>query len=162
MWVDCAAAVLYGLGLALVLLAHWRHGWRSRRQGAFSVAWKVALLPIAAGACDLLENLGVIFAARVDGQPGAVAVDTWAASLIATVGVTKWVLVWLTLLALTLTLYGVVRFRKLELPIGTSPMPHRWSLPRPTLPWARRCACRAVASARRPSRGARRVSGETG
>ncbi len=115
MWVDCAAALLYGLGLALVLLAHWRHGWRSRRQGAFGVAWKAALVPVAAGACDVLENLGVIGAVRVEGQPGAVSLDSWAASLIATAGITKWILVWLTMLALTLTLYGVFRFRKLEL-----------------------------------------------
>lgn len=114
MVIDSFGALLYGVGLALVLLAHWRRGWRSRRQGAYSVAKWVALVPIAAGAFDLIENILIWSNARVHGK-GPVALSTWAALFISTAGITKWILVWAALLAVALTLYGVWRFRCLQL-----------------------------------------------
>ena len=139
MLIDSVAAAVYGLGLALVLLAHWRQGWRSRRQGAYSVAKWVAVIPLAAGACDVLENIGTATTARVHDE-GPVALSTWAASLIATAGITKWILVWIALLAVVLTLYGVRRFRRLELRDWSAPDAEPQITP-PTSPPAGTAVC---------------------
>jgi len=112
MWIDVIAALLYGLGLAVLLLVFWRFGWRSRRQGCVETASKVVWLPLAAGLFDIIENVLVL--AYADVENGAIRIGEIPAQLVATFGIGKWLLVIASVGATFLTLYGAIRFRALN------------------------------------------------
>ncbi len=113
MLLDNIGALLYGCGLAAMLLVYWKFGWRSRGQGSFETVNKVIWLPFAAMAFDIAENLmGYFFA---DVEAGAIRIDSVQAQLVATFGIAKWILVVAAVLATFLTLYGAWRFRAINL-----------------------------------------------
>ncbi|MDH5521926.1 MAG: hypothetical protein OEZ14_15495, partial [Acidimicrobiia bacterium] len=116
--VDIVAAVLYGLGLAASLISWWRYGWRSRRQAAYGVALGVGAVPALAMLVDIAENITAMSTATVSND--RLVIGSTAAELMATFGTVKWILVWVSVLAMGLTLYGAFLFRRLKLwPTGT-------------------------------------------
>lgn len=124
LWVDCLAALTYAVGLAWALWVWWPKGWPSVRQRSLIIRRAMVALPLAAGAFDLAENLIAIATARVSEQH--VEVTAWPAALLATVGVAKWGLAIVAVVALVLSLYGAFRFRAIDFdsPYGPPPLPH--------------------------------------
>lgn len=119
--VDCIAAVTYAVGLAWALWVWWPKGWPSIRQRSLTIRRAMAVLPLAAGAFDLVENLLAIATARVSEQH--VEVAAWPAAVLATVGVAKWGLAIVAVVALILSVYGAIRFRAIDFDSPYAPAP---------------------------------------
>jgi hypothetical protein len=110
--VDSAGAALYGIGLSVLLLVWWRYGWRSGSQRTFRVARAVSFIPLAAGGCDIIENIAGLFATPTT---AGLKIPEAAAQVAATAGLAKWLLVVGSVFAVIFTLYGAWRFRALRL-----------------------------------------------